>query len=86
MENENKDNTKNVIKEAEQSILYTLLGGFIIGAIGLIGYPLSIEGIGVRLMFIGLLLAVATFITGFFTGARCLVCLNGITKEIATIH
>lgn len=68
MENNHNSHLPDNVLEAERSILATLKIGFIIGAIGLIGYSVTIDGIGVRIIFIGLLLAVATFVSGFFTG------------------
>lgn len=66
------NNTTNfnpgTVKEAEHSIKVTLIVGFIIGAVGLIGYPATLSGIGVRIIFIGLLLSIATFVSGFFIG------------------
>jgi hypothetical protein len=66
------NNTTNfnpgTVKEAEHSIKVTLIVGFIIGAVGLIGYPVTLSGIGVRIIFIGLLLSIATFVSGFFIG------------------
>src|ERR1017187_3051576 len=54
--------------EATKSILITLAGGISISLVGLIGYPLQIAGISLTLLFLGILIACASFITGFFTG------------------
>lgn len=59
---------KDVTDEAEQSIINTLLIGVVLGTIGLIGYPISIDKIDASFIFIGILLAISTFIVGFFTG------------------
>lgn len=63
-----ENNSKNYIKEAEVSLLKTLIIGISIGVIGIIGYSNTIAGVGLRLCFVAILLAVATFIVGFFTG------------------
>jgi hypothetical protein len=62
------ESAAEVTRKAEKSIIKALVAGVGIGAIGLIGYPCTIAGVGARLMFIGFLLAVSAFITGFFTG------------------
>lgn len=62
------DHKKDVTDDAEQSIIYTLLIGVVLGTIGLIGYPISIDKIDTSFIFIGILLAISTFIVGFFTG------------------
>ncbi len=67
-EQERKLDREKKIREAEDSTVNTLLFGLVVGAVGLIGYPLTINGIGCRLLFVGLLMAAAAFITGFFTG------------------
>jgi len=58
----------------------TLLFGGIAGTIGLIGYPLSIPGQGLQLECVGILVALAAFITGFFTGT-----LFGMPKRNAEV-
>lgn len=60
--------SEDVIKQAERLMLFTMLIAFLVGAIGVIGYSLTIPSIGYRLLYIGTLLALAAFITGFFTG------------------
>lgn len=54
--------------KAERSIAYVLIGGFIMGIIALIGFPVATPGVGASLIYIGLLLSLASFVTGFFTG------------------
>lgn len=67
-----KDINQNVgsieLKKDENSIVTTLLYGAFLGLVGLVGYPFTIAGIGLRLLFIAILIALATFIVGFFTG------------------
>lgn len=63
------DNTINPeIKEAELSLIRKTLIGGSLGMITIIGYSLTITGTGTRIFFILLLLAISTFIVGFFTG------------------
>lgn len=59
---------KEDIKEAENSLFKALLIGVLIGLVGIVGFSISISGIGNRLLFVALLLAIATFMVGFFTG------------------
>lgn len=62
------EETKVIAKEAETSITLTLYMGLFLGLVPVVGYPIFIAEIGGRIMFIGLLLALASFITCFFTG------------------
>lgn len=66
---------EKIINAAERSTLLTLLGGIVFGLIGLIGYPLTFASAG-TLMYIGILIAGAALVTGFFTGT-----LFGIPKR-----
>ena len=59
---------KNIGKEAETSITLTLYMGLFLGMVAVIGYPITIPEIGSRILFIGLLLALSSFISSFFTG------------------
>lgn len=82
MKNENETSTVPG-RDYETSIFHTILGGFGIGIIGLIGYPLFIATKGPQFIFIGLLIALASFASGFFLGT-----LFGMPKRIndATGH
>jgi hypothetical protein len=57
-----------IVKEAETSITLTLYMGLFLGLVPVVGYPIFIPEIGGRIIFIGLLLALASFIACFFTG------------------
>jgi hypothetical protein len=59
---------KVIAKEAETSITLTLYMGLFLGLVPVVGYPIFIPEIGGRIIFIGLLLALASFIACFFTG------------------
>ena len=63
---EKKD--KKAIKEAEASVLLTLYIGFFIGLVPIIGFPITIPEMGERILFIGLIIGIAAFISSFFTG------------------
>lgn len=63
-----KEEAKVIAKEAETSITLTLYMGLFLGLVPVVGYPIFIPEIGGRIIFIGLLLALASFITCFFTG------------------
>lgn len=63
-------------KESEDTITHTLIIGSVFGLIGLIGYPLTVTGGGLKLVFLGLLISIASFIAGLFTG-----CLFGMPKR-----
>ncbi len=63
---EKKD--KKAIKEAEASVLFTLYIGFFIGLVPVIGFPITIPEMGGRILFIGLIIGIAAFISSFFTG------------------
>ncbi|WP_194139794.1 pYEATS domain-containing protein [Flavobacterium hungaricum] len=54
--------------ETELSIFKYSLIGLILGVIVVIGFPLASTGNGFSLVFIGLLLAMASLVCGFFTG------------------
>lgn len=62
------EEVKVIAKEAETSITLTLYMGLFLGLVPVVGYPIFIPEIGGRIIFIGLLLALASFITSFFTG------------------
>lgn len=54
--------------QTEPSILIYFLLSLIVGLIGIIGFPLSNNGNGSSLVFIGILLGMASLVCGFFTG------------------
>lgn len=60
-------NNSESIKEAETSIYKTLLIGVGIGAVGIIGYPYAAD-ISIKAAYISLLVALGSFVCGFFTG------------------
>jgi hypothetical protein len=62
------EDVKGIAKEAETSITLTLYMGLFLGLVPVVGYPIFIPEIGGRIIFIGLLLALASFIACFFTG------------------
>lgn len=62
--------------ESKKIIKNTFRLGTIFGLIGLTGYPLAVEEAGFRLVFLGLLISLATLTGGFFTG-----CLFGMPKR-----
>jgi hypothetical protein len=62
------EEAKVIAKEAETSITLTLYMGLFLGLVPVVGYPILIPETGGRIIFIGLLLALASFITFFFTG------------------
>lgn len=62
------EEVKVITKEAETSITLTLYMGLFLGLIPVVGYPIFIPEIGGQIIFIGVLLALASFITSFFTG------------------
>jgi hypothetical protein len=62
------EEVKVIAKEAETSITLTLYMGLFLGLVPVVGYPIFIPEIGGRIIFIGLLLALASFIACFFTG------------------
>jgi len=68
MQSEEKDYMKRATQQEERSIGIALLVASLIGLVGLIGYAASVPHFGSRLFFIGLLLAVATFVSGSFVG------------------
>jgi hypothetical protein len=59
---------KNTGKEAETSVLLTLYMGLFLGMVPVIGFPITIPEMGGKILFIGLLLGIASFISSFFTG------------------
>jgi hypothetical protein len=59
---------KKAAASAEKMILKSFMYGGIIGIIGVIGFPLTIDRIGARLMWICILLALASLVVGFFIG------------------
>ncbi|MBW4362188.1 pYEATS domain-containing protein [Flavobacterium taihuense] len=73
--NENKslkekelEEKKSTGKEAETSVLLTLYMGLFLGMVPVIGFPITIPEMGGKILFIGLLLGIAAFISSFFTG------------------
>jgi hypothetical protein len=58
----------NTVKEAENSVLLTLYMGLFLGFVPVIGFPITIQDMGSRVLFIGALLGIASFISAFFTG------------------
>ena len=59
---------KKTIKEAETSILLTLYMGLFLGMVPIIGFPVTIPEMGGKILFIGIILGIASFISSFFTG------------------
>jgi hypothetical protein len=59
---------KNTSKEAENSVLLTLYIGLFLGMVPVIGFPITIPGMGGKILFIGLTLGIAAFISSFFMG------------------
>jgi hypothetical protein len=59
---------KNTGKDAETSVLLTLYTGLFLGMIPVIGFPVTIPEMGGKILFIGLTLGIATFISSFFLG------------------
>ena len=59
---------KNTGNDAETSVLITLYMGVFIGLIPIIGFPITIPEMGGKILFIGLILGIAAFISSFFTG------------------
>lgn len=57
-----------LVKEAEASVLLTLYMGLFLGLVPVIGFPITIPDMGGRILFIGLILGIAAFISSFFTG------------------
>jgi hypothetical protein len=57
-----------LVKEAEASVLLTLYMGLFLGLVPVIGFPITIPDMGSRILFIGLILGIAAFISSFFTG------------------
>ncbi|WP_281322622.1 pYEATS domain-containing protein [Flavobacterium aestivum] len=62
------EEAKVIAKDAETSITLTLYMGLFLGLVPVVGYPIFIPEIGGRIIFIGLLLALASFIASFFIG------------------
>jgi hypothetical protein len=59
---------KNTGKEAETSVLLTLYIGMFLGMVPVIGFPVTIPEMGGKILFIGITLGIASFISSFFTG------------------
>jgi thiamine phosphate synthase YjbQ (UPF0047 family) len=59
---------KSTIKEAETTILLTLYMGIFIGMVPIIGFPITIPEMGGKILFIGIILGIAAFVSSFFTG------------------
>ena len=63
-----EEKEKKLVKEAEASVLLTLYMGLFLGLVPVIGFPITIPEMGGRILFIGLILGIAAFISSFFTG------------------
>lgn len=63
------ENEKNTVKEAETSVLLTLYMGLFLGMIPVIGFPVIIPEMGGKILFIGITLGIAAFISSFFVGS-----------------
>ncbi|WP_348825108.1 pYEATS domain-containing protein [Flavobacterium aestuarii] len=59
---------KKTVKEAETSILITLYMGLFSGMVPVVGFPITIPEMGGKILFIGIILAIAAFISFFFLG------------------
>lgn len=59
---------KSTIKEAETTILLTLYMGIFLGMVPVIGFPITIPEMGGKILFIGIILGIAAFVSSFFTG------------------
>ncbi|MDR6846678.1 pYEATS domain-containing protein [Flavobacterium granuli] len=59
---------KNTGKEAETSVLLTLYMGLFLGMIPVVGFPITIQEMGGKILFIGLTLGITAFISSFFLG------------------
>lgn len=59
---------KNTVKEAETSVLLTLYMGLFLGMVPVIGFPVMIPEMGGKILFIGIILGIAAFISSFFMG------------------
>jgi len=59
---------KNTGKEAETSVLLTLYMGIFLGMVPVIGFPILVPEMGGKILFIGLILGIAGFISSFFIG------------------
>jgi len=63
------ENEKNTVKEAETSVLLALYMGLFLGMIPVIGFPIIIPEMGGKILFIGVTLGIAAFISSFFVGS-----------------
>lgn len=59
---------KSTIKEAETTILLTLYMGLFLGMVPVIGFPITIPEMGGKILFIGIILGIAAFVSSFFMG------------------
>lgn len=59
---------KNTVKEAETTILLTLYMGLFLGMVPVIGFPITIPEMGGKILFIGIILGIAAFLSSFFMG------------------
>jgi len=59
---------KNTVKEAETSILLTLYMGLFLGMVPVIGFPISIREMEGKILFIGIILGIASFVSFYFMG------------------
>lgn len=59
---------KNTIKEAETTILLTLYMGIFLGMVPVIGFPITNPEMGGKILFIGIILGIASFVSSFFMG------------------
>lgn len=59
---------KKTVNEAETTILLTLYMGLFLGMVPVIGFPITIPEMGGRILFIGIILGIAAFLSSFFMG------------------
>jgi uncharacterized membrane protein (DUF485 family) len=59
---------KSTVKEAETTILLTLYMGLFLGMVPVIGFPITIPEMGGKILFIGIILGIAAFLSSFFIG------------------
>ncbi|WP_348798773.1 pYEATS domain-containing protein [Flavobacterium adhaerens] len=62
------DKEKNTVKEAETSILLTLYMGLFLGLVPVVGFPVMIPEMGGKILFIGIILGIASLVSFFFLG------------------
>lgn len=68
-QNENELNKEqNIEKEAETSVLLSLYMGLFLGMIPVIGFPITIPEMGSKILFIGIILSIASLVSFYFIG------------------